>query len=71
MSFPIVAGEHHASICDGAAAFAQVFLKTRVFICRSYRQMSFPIVASEHHASVCDGCKASALQLTRLWKAQI
>jgi hypothetical protein len=34
-------------------------------------EMSFRIVASEQHASVCDGRDASALQLTRLGKAQI
>jgi hypothetical protein len=36
-----------AAIDRGADAHPQVFLKPRVSICRSYRQMSFPIVASE------------------------
>jgi hypothetical protein len=60
-----------AAIDRGAAAYPQVFLKTRFFICRSYRQMSFPIVASKQHASVGDGCEASALKLTHLRKDQI
>jgi hypothetical protein len=60
-----------AAIGRGAAAYSQVSLKTRVFICRSDRQMLLPIVASEQHASVGGGREASTLQLTRLRKAQI
>jgi hypothetical protein len=60
-----------AAIDRGADAHPQVFLKPRVSICRSYRQMSFLIFASEQYASVSDGCEASALQLTCLGEAQI